>query len=159
MNSATALHRCHVDTDQYKHHGPTGHRLLVSLSDEYKLIFRNIPKSSSSTSRHAMQHMFNCTDTRVKLHDMHRYLRNDRYRLFSFIRNPLSRFYSYYDEAADWSEIVPANARDTSRTGTRSIRIHTCTRGWWSTMIIGINSANLRMIGIVNRRKVSMTAI
>ena len=86
-----------------------------------------------------MQHMFNCTDTRVKLHDMHHYLRNDRYRLFSFLRNPLSRFYSYYDEAADWSEIVPANAR--------------------STMIIGINSANLRMIGIVNRRKVSMTAI
>ena len=99
MNSAAALHHCHVDTDQYKHHSPSVHRLLVSLSDKYKLIYRNIPKSFSSTSRHAMQHVFNGTDTRVKLHDMHRYVRNDRYQLFSFLRDPLSGFYSSYDEA------------------------------------------------------------
>ena len=165
MNSAAALHHCHVGTDQYKHHSPSVHRLLVSQSDKYKLIYRNIPKSFSSTSRHAMQHVFNGTDTRVKLHDMHRYVRNDRYQLFSFLRDPLSRFYSSYDEAyyrrGPWfgSGQLVRNARDTSRTGTRSIRIRTYTRGWWSTIIIRINSANLRMIGIVNRRKVSMTAI
>jgi hypothetical protein len=99
MTSTESLQHCHVNTNQYEHHFPTRGPILVSLSESHKLIYRNIPKSASSSSRHAMKEWFDGEDMRIKVEDLKSRVENDAYQLVSFIRDPLDRFYSSYDEA------------------------------------------------------------
>ena len=54
LSHAEALRRCYVNETIYSGHLSDRPQSLVSLSDEHKLIYRNNPKSSSSSARHAM---------------------------------------------------------------------------------------------------------
>mmetsp|Transcript_24600 Transcript_24600/g.59303 ORF Transcript_24600/g.59303 Transcript_24600/m.59303 type:complete len:479 (+) Transcript_24600:218-1654(+) len=104
MSSAEALRYCHVNTTRYKNHLKSGPRTLVSASHRHKLYYRNIPKSSSSSARHAMETYFEGEDTRIKIDDLVRKVNGnnrggDKHELISFVREPLNRFYSSYDEA------------------------------------------------------------
>lgn len=99
ITSTESLQHCHVNTTQFEHHFSTRGSILVSLSERHKLIYRNIPKSASSSSRHAMKEWFGGEDMRIKIRDLKARVENDKYQIVSFIRDPLDRFYSSYDEA------------------------------------------------------------
>ncbi|KAL9180733.1 hypothetical protein ACHAXT_011186 [Thalassiosira profunda] len=99
MPPAEALRYCYVNATIYKNHTKEGKQSLVSLSDRHKLIYRNIPKSSSSSARHAMQDYLDGEDSRMKHDTMEELVHRKRYQMISFIRDPLNRFYSSYDEA------------------------------------------------------------
>mmetsp|Transcript_12187 Transcript_12187/g.26666 ORF Transcript_12187/g.26666 Transcript_12187/m.26666 type:complete len:462 (-) Transcript_12187:766-2151(-) len=99
LTSAQSLQHCHVNTTTYAKHVPDVDTLLVSVSHKHKLIYRNVPKSSSSSARHAMQDFLEGVDTRMKSRDMNENVHGKNYTLVSFIRDPLQRFYSSYDEA------------------------------------------------------------
>jgi len=99
MDSADALSYCHVDTTKYSGHIKKGPAVLVSLSSRHKLIYRNIPKSSSSSARTAMMDYFKGEDKRMKLDELRRKMRFRNFTLMSFVREPLDRFFSSYDEA------------------------------------------------------------
>jgi hypothetical protein len=83
----------------YGNHVPDGKSLLAAVSDEYNLIYRNIPKSSSSTGRHVVQDFMEGEDRRLKHDDLIELVHEEGYDLISFVREPLNRFYSSYDEA------------------------------------------------------------
>ncbi|KAL7530859.1 hypothetical protein ACHAXR_007350 [Thalassiosira sp. AJA248-18] len=99
MSSAEALQYCFVNATHYRNHIPDRTQSLVSVSDTYKLIYRNIPKSSSSSARHAMQDYLEGGDVRMKHDDMEDKVHNKGYSMISFVREPMSRFFSSYDEA------------------------------------------------------------
>lgn len=99
MTSTEAIRHCQVNTTQYEQHFATRGKILVSLSKTHKLIYRNIPKSASSSSRHAMKNLFNGEDIRIKVEHLKSRVENDEYQVISFIRDPLNRFFSSYDEA------------------------------------------------------------
>ena len=99
MSSADALQYCYVNTTHYQGHISTHPQCLVSLSNKYKLIYRNIPKSSSSSARHAMQDFLYGDDNRMKHDKMETLVHEKGYHMVSFIREPMNRFYSSYDEA------------------------------------------------------------
>ena len=99
MSSVEALQHCHVDASEYKNHVKSGRSTLVSISKAHKLIYRNIPKSASSSARLAMETYFHGQDRNIKFQELRHIVNNRNYTLVSFIREPLSRFYSSYDEA------------------------------------------------------------
>ncbi|KAL3782773.1 hypothetical protein HJC23_003094 [Cyclotella cryptica] len=99
MNSAEALQHCYVDMGHYRDHFDKLFSVQVSVADKYKLIYRNVPKSASSSSRHIMKDFFGGEDSRLKHRKLNEYVLNHNYTLVSFIRDPLDRFYSSYDEA------------------------------------------------------------
>lgn len=99
MSSAESLQYCYVNITHYSGHFDKLLSVQVSMSVTHKLIYRNIPKSSSSTSVHFMQDVFKGKDERITHNKLKDYVRNQHYSLVSFIREPLQRFYSSYDEA------------------------------------------------------------
>ena len=155
LSHAEALRRCYVNETIYSGHLSDRPQSLVSLSDEHKLIYRNNPKSSSSSARHAMvsnaqvchppppphpphptrqqqqadredskrrfcsltfdvsfarvvrvrpaallqQDFLSGRDHRMKHDDLEEKVHEGGYSMISFVRDPLSRFYSSYDEA------------------------------------------------------------
>ncbi|KAL7475609.1 hypothetical protein ACHAW6_001522 [Cyclotella cf. meneghiniana] len=99
MSSNEALRRCHVNMTQYANHFLQRTFVFVSMSENHKLIYRNVPKSASSSSRHAMENVFGGADKRMKPEEIKTLVRDEGYHLISFIRDPLERFYSSYDEA------------------------------------------------------------
>lgn len=102
MSSADALQHCFVNVTRYEGHNLADRnrkQSLVSVSDEYELIYRNVPKSSSSSARHAMQDYLEGEDYRLKHDDMEKMVHDKNYTMISFVRDPLNRFYSSYDEA------------------------------------------------------------
>ncbi|KAL7483734.1 hypothetical protein ACHAW6_009371 [Cyclotella cf. meneghiniana] len=99
MGSAEALQYCYVDMAEYREHFDRLFSVQVSVADKHKLIYRNIPKSASSSSRRIMKDFFGGEDTRLKHRRLNEYVLKLNYTLISFIRDPLDRFYSSYDEA------------------------------------------------------------
>ena len=99
MSASETFQHCHVNLTTYGAHVPEGKALLAAVSDDYSLIYRNIPKSSSSTGRHVIQDFLEGEDRRVKHDEMVNLVHEEGYDLISFIREPLNRFYSSYDEA------------------------------------------------------------
>ena len=99
MPPAEALQYCHVDTTRYRNHLNPSPAVLVSYSRRHKLIYRNVPKSASSSARYAMENYFRGEDVRMLVdklrHDVHTRNRT----VVSFVRDPLDRFYSSYEEA------------------------------------------------------------
>jgi len=83
----------------YGTHVPDSQSLLAAVSDNYTLIYRNIPKSSSSTGRHVIQDFLEGKDRRIQHDELNHLVNEMGYDLISFIREPLNRFYSSYDEA------------------------------------------------------------
>ena len=99
LSSAQTLQHCHVDMNIFKEHFDKLYSVQVSVSDVNKLIYRNIPKSASSSSRRIMQDFFDGHDKMVRHYQLSEYVLEKNYTLVSFIRDPLDRFYSSYDEA------------------------------------------------------------
>ena len=100
LSSAQTLHQCYVDTNKYKEHiESTEKPVMTSISHKHKLIYRNIPKSASSTARHAMFDFLDGKDYALPFDMMMNLVTNHNYTMISFIREPLSRLYSSYDEA------------------------------------------------------------
>jgi len=100
LSQAEALRYCFVNTTHYQGHIDADRKQsLVSISDHYKIIYRNVPKSSSSSSRHAMQDFLEGQDERLKHDSIKEKVHNKGYNMVSFVREPLSRFFSSYDEA------------------------------------------------------------
>eukprot|EP00804_Cyclotella_cryptica_P004075 CCRYP_020225-RA/>CCRYP_020225-RA protein AED:0.35 eAED:0.35 QI:393/1/1/1/0/0/2/463/312 len=99
MSSNEALQHCHVNMTQYANHFLQRAFVLVSISESHGLIYRNVPKSASSSSRYAMENLFGGVDRRMKLDEINTLVTDEGYSLISFIRDPLERFYSSYDEA------------------------------------------------------------
>jgi len=100
LSSAQTLQQCYVNVKKYEAHLMRSKRNVVaSVSHKYKIIYRNIPKSASSTGRHAMMDFLEGKDFSLKHDNMTNLVRNESYTMISFIREPLTRFYSSYDEA------------------------------------------------------------
>lgn len=99
MSHAEALQHCFVNTTHYGNHIANRAQSLMSVSDRHKLIYRNNPKASSSSARHAMIDFLEGGDVRMKHDNMEDKVHKRGYSMISFIRAPLSRFYSSYDEA------------------------------------------------------------
>jgi len=99
ISHAEAVQHCYINTTQYAGHIQDRPQSLVSLSHTYKLIYRNIPKSSSSSARHAMQDFLEGDDNRMKHDKMEELVHEKNYNMVSFVREPMNRFYSSYDEA------------------------------------------------------------
>jgi hypothetical protein len=96
VNSAETLKLCHTETAVYKNHFDLDRKRLVSASEDHKLIYVRLPKSGSSTCRLLMEKKFGAPDKKI---DITAKEVRDHYNVFTFIRDPLSRFYSQYEEA------------------------------------------------------------
>ncbi|KAL7496470.1 hypothetical protein ACHAWT_007150 [Skeletonema menzelii] len=100
LSNVKTLQQCYVDTAKYKAHiESTKEPVMTSISHKHKIIFRNIPKSASSTARHAMFDFLEGKDYSLPFDLMMKLVTNHNYTMISFIREPSSRFYSSYDEA------------------------------------------------------------
>eukprot|EP00986_Skeletonema_menzelii_P018401 scaffold26636_cov153-Skeletonema_menzelii.AAC.12 len=100
LSSALTLQQCYVDATKYKAHTERSRKSIVaSVSHKHKVIYRNIPKSASSTARHAMMDFLEGQDLQLKHDELINLVHYENYTMVSFIREPLTRFYSSYDEA------------------------------------------------------------
>ncbi len=99
LSSAQSLQKCYVNLTRYGNQIPDKTVMLASVSDTHKLIYRNIPKSSSSTARHAMKDYFDGNDRRMRHNELELAVYQLNYSLVSFVRDPLNRFYSSFDES------------------------------------------------------------
>ncbi len=95
-----ALRHCFAHPDIYRDQFPMRQQVTI-VSDTYQLIYMMIPKSGSSTGRWIMEHVLDGEDRPFTVHG--RELLEDgeygNYTVLTFVRDPLSRFYSSYDEA------------------------------------------------------------
>ncbi|KAL7533374.1 hypothetical protein ACHAXR_005187, partial [Thalassiosira sp. AJA248-18] len=99
LTQPTTLQHCFADPAIYQLHYPSSDRQVTSISESHQLIYLMIPKSSSSTGRWIM-------DNALEAHDMGMNPAGDElvstayrdYTVITFVRDPLSRFYSQYDE-------------------------------------------------------------
>ncbi|KAL7478663.1 hypothetical protein ACHAW6_004415 [Cyclotella cf. meneghiniana] len=100
ISSQQTLEHCHVDTSIYEHHFPSSQLQVTSVSDAYSLIYIMLPKSASSTARWMMENVFNATDAPLSGagYELQFGGDYDNYTTLTFVRDPLSRFYSSYDE-------------------------------------------------------------
>ncbi|KAL9190252.1 hypothetical protein ACHAXT_007463 [Thalassiosira profunda] len=117
LTHAQTLRHCYSDPKVYgKHfqgHRDDGSRVPVSYSDKHKLAYVMLPKSGSSTARYMMKDVFHAKETRLNL--QHQSFAaggvSEGVEVLSFVRDPLSRFYSQYDEAyvqaAPWQKNSP----------------------------------------------------
>ncbi|KAL7511889.1 hypothetical protein ACHAXN_009094 [Cyclotella atomus] len=105
LSHVDTLKYCYVDPSIYGRH-MQGHRgdgsnVKVSYSDKYKLIYIMLPKSGSSTARYMLKDQFGAVETKKSLQhiDYQPNGKMDGVHVFTFVRDPLSRFFSQYEEA------------------------------------------------------------
>ena len=107
LSQLSTLQHCHVNPQIYKNHLRGGPGQL-SYSKKYNLSYILIPKSGSSTGRYMMQHEFEAVEPRGGHNNKAVREAYDAKHIIAFVREPLSRFYSQYDEAyvrtAPWSK-------------------------------------------------------
>ena len=99
VDMVESLQHCSIDPIRYTHHMKSGNSVLVSTSRKHKLIYKTVPKASSSTARTAMEQYFRGEDKRMLLSTLRHNVHEKNFTLVSFVRDPLDRFYSSYDEA------------------------------------------------------------
>eukprot|EP01083_Nonionella_stella_P113042 333084_1 len=78
-----------------------GSRVPVSYSAKHKLAYVMLPKSGSSTARHMLKNEFDAKEGQMSLQPAS-FVRGgemEEFEVISFVRDPLSRFFSQYDEA------------------------------------------------------------
>jgi hypothetical protein len=95
LTQLSTLQHCHVHPEIYKHHLKGGPGQL-SYSKKYNLSYILIPKSGSSTGRYMMKTEFDAVEPRGHK-AIKEAMKADN--IIAFVREPLSRFYSQYDEA------------------------------------------------------------
>lgn len=105
LTHAQTLQFCFADPKIYGNHFQGGRgdgsNVPVSYSDIHKLAYVMLPKSGSSTARHTLKNEFQAREGSKSLqHDSFKEGGNMRgWEVMSFVRDPLSRFFSQYDEA------------------------------------------------------------
>eukprot|EP00984_Skeletonema_dohrnii_P017126 scaffold7729_cov88-Skeletonema_dohrnii-CCMP3373.AAC.2 len=100
LSSVQTLQQCYVDAKKYKAHIKSMHEpVMTSVSHKHKIIYHYIPKSASSTARHAMFDHLEGKDYALPFDTKMNLVTTHNYTMISFIREPLTRFYSSYDEA------------------------------------------------------------
>jgi len=117
LSHAETLKYCFTDPAVYKGHF-MGHRgdgsdVPVSYSDKYKLAYVMLPKSGSSTARQMLKDHFDAVETKKSLQqiDFNAGGKMEEVQVITFVRDPLSRFFSQYEEAyvrtAPWTRSKP----------------------------------------------------
>lgn len=105
LTQLSTLQHCHVDPQIYKHHLKGGIGQL-SYSKKYNLAYILIAKSGSSTGRYMMKTEFDAVEVRGRQAVKEAMTAHN---IIAFVREPLSRFYSQYDEAyvrtAPWHNV------------------------------------------------------
>ena len=100
LTQAETLSHCYADPDIYEHHFPKRKIRGIPISLKHKLVFIMIAKSGSSTGRWVMNNVLDAEELKVQK-DLLELSPGGKYEDFStitFARDPLSRFYSSYDE-------------------------------------------------------------
>ena len=92
ITQLSTLQQCYTNTTIYRDHFKESPTRRIPYSKKYELAYILLPKSGSSTGRFMMQHEFDATEQRITISPG---LQN----VITFVREPLSRFYSQYDEA------------------------------------------------------------
>ena len=96
LEAIETLGYCYTDVDVYQKHFRVGH--TASWSHKHQMVYLLVPKSGSSTGRSMMKTRFDATEEKEIPHS--NFGREDfsNYTFFTFVRDPLSRFFSSYDE-------------------------------------------------------------
>ena len=95
MTHLETMKFCHIDPKIYRHHwtGPAHLKLTHhSYSEKHKLLYWMIAKSGSSGAKRLMQYHFDSAYKQIPKN-------LDEYHKFSFVRDPVSRFISSFNEA------------------------------------------------------------
>ena len=100
LTSQQTLPYCYSDPTIYKQHFPQSLRQVTSISDTHMLIYLMLPKSASSTARWMMDNVLNASDHPLSGlgHELNPGGDYEDYTTLTFVRDPLARFYSSYDE-------------------------------------------------------------
>jgi len=107
LSHVDTLMKCHADPKIYRGHLKQGDKtktktnVRVSYSKKHKLALVMLPKSGSSTARYHLKNDFDGTEKRKSLqHEAFKINGTmEGVSVMSFVRDPLSRFYSQYEEA------------------------------------------------------------
>mmetsp|Transcript_10546 Transcript_10546/g.22056 ORF Transcript_10546/g.22056 Transcript_10546/m.22056 type:complete len:492 (-) Transcript_10546:177-1652(-) len=104
LSHEQTLRHCHADPSIYRRHlekRGSGKSVRVSYSDPHKLAYVMLPKSGSSTARFMLQHEFDAKEVNKPLVDAAFAPGGpmEGVHVLTFVRDPLSRFLSQYDEA------------------------------------------------------------
>lgn len=114
LSHVQTFQHCYADPNIYKNHfqggRDDGSNILVSYSETHKLAYIMLPKCASSTARHVLKNDFQARERKISLQPKDYDNENEETKLdvVTFVRDPLSRFYSQYDEAyirnAPWQQ-------------------------------------------------------
>ena len=99
LTKANILHYCYSNPEIYARHFPESDRQVSTISDKYKLVYLHLPKAGSSTSRYLLEHSLDGHNAPLNAAGNDLDTRYVNYTVFTFVREPLQRFYSQYDEA------------------------------------------------------------
>ncbi|KAL7480650.1 hypothetical protein ACHAW6_006324 [Cyclotella cf. meneghiniana] len=92
LSQLSTFHHCYTDPSVYSNHlSDGGSKRRAPISEKHKLALVLLPKSGSSTGRFMMQHEFDADERFVSL--------EPPLNVIAFVREPLSRFFSQYEEA------------------------------------------------------------
>ncbi|KAL7454535.1 hypothetical protein ACHAWC_006160, partial [Mediolabrus comicus] len=127
LSQLSTLQHCHVNPQIYKNHLRGGPGQL-SYSKKYNLSYILIPKSGSSTGRYMMQHEFEAVEPRGGYNNKAVREAYEAKHIIAFVREPLSRFYSQYDEAyvrtAPWSKSQNPYYIDPDDSNNKNRKVH-----------------------------------
>ena len=98
LAQSEVLRHCYADPKIYAKHFPSSDRQVTSVSDKYKLVYLLVPKSGSSTGRWIMDNVLDAHDAGIDPAGNELHTTYGNYTVLTFVRDPLSRFYSQYDE-------------------------------------------------------------
>ncbi|KAL7533694.1 hypothetical protein ACHAXR_005393 [Thalassiosira sp. AJA248-18] len=91
LSQLSTLQKCYTEPTIYGNHFKENIRRRVPYSEKHQLAYILLPKSGSSTGRFMMKHEFDAVEQYITVKPpMH---------VIAFVREPLSRFYSQFDEA------------------------------------------------------------
>lgn len=117
LTQTETLSHCYSDPDIYGHHFNKRKTRGIPISLKHKLVFIMIAKSGSSTGRWVMNNVLEAEELKVHK-DLLELSPGGKYEDFSaiaFVRDPLSRFYSSYDEVfyryGPWMKVTERRGR------------------------------------------------
>ncbi|KAL9190536.1 hypothetical protein ACHAXT_000242 [Thalassiosira profunda] len=91
LSQLSTLQQCYADPAIYGKHLKGGGTQRVPYSEKHQLAYLLLPKSGSSTGRFMMKHEFDAEERMMRV--------KAPTNVVTFVRDPLSRFFSQYDEA------------------------------------------------------------
>jgi hypothetical protein len=100
LSTQQTLPYCYSEPSIYKQHFPRSPHQVTSISDTHMLIYLMLPKSASSTARWVMDNVLNASDVPLSVlgYELNAGGDYENYTTITFVRDPLARFFSSYDE-------------------------------------------------------------